>query len=60
LVVNPEAKRPLRKPRYGWEGEYYNGSYEIVWEGGIDLSGSVKGPVEGCSENASTEAWEFL
>jgi hypothetical protein len=32
LVVNPEEKRPLRRPRSRWEDNYRMNVREIGWE----------------------------
>jgi hypothetical protein len=41
LVVNPEGKRPLERPRRGWEDGFTLDCMEIDWGGcGVDSPGS--------------------
>jgi hypothetical protein len=36
LVGKPEGKRPLGRPRRGWEDEIRMDLGEIGWDGGVD------------------------
>jgi hypothetical protein len=50
LVVKPEGKRPLGRPRRRWKmgSEWILG--RLAWGCGLDSTGSVQGPVAGCCE----------
>jgi hypothetical protein len=50
LVLKPEGKRPLGKPRRRWEDGIRMDLGEIGLGGGLDLTGSGQGPVAGCCE----------
>jgi hypothetical protein len=49
LVVKPEAKRSLGRPRCRWEDSVWMDLREIGWEC-MDSSSSGYGPVAGCCE----------
>jgi hypothetical protein len=50
LVVKPEGKRPLGRPRRGWENGIRMDLREIGLGAGLDSTGSGQGPVSGCCE----------
>jgi hypothetical protein len=51
LVVKPEGKRPLGRPRRRWEDKVRMDVRETGFGGcGLDSTGSGQGPVAGCCE----------
>jgi hypothetical protein len=51
LVVKPEGKRPLERPRRRWEDGIRMDLREIgLWGCGLDSTGSEQVPVAGCCE----------
>jgi hypothetical protein len=64
LVEKPEGNRPLVRQSRGWVNNIKMNLREIGWDG-LDLSGSVQGPVEGSCEHgnensSSIKFWEAL
>jgi hypothetical protein len=50
LVVKPEGKIPLGRPRRKWEEGIRMDLREIGWGSGLDSTGSRQAPVESCCE----------
>jgi hypothetical protein len=50
LVGKPEERRPLGKPRHGWENGIRLDLREIGWGCGLDSTGSGQRPVASCCE----------
>jgi hypothetical protein len=50
LAGKPEGKRPLGRPRRGWEDGIRMDLGRLAWGCGLDSTGSGQVPVAGCCE----------